>query len=321
MYLSFLATGAMVVVAAAFLTRFADDLAIGTGLGRVWAGALLLAVATSLPELATDLTAVRMGLPDLAVGDLFGSSLANMVILAIVDLAPPRGRLLGGANPSHAVTAAQAIVLNALAALFVLLAPTGEVLGVGLGPATLLAAYLLGARVLFRSAPPSPGPADTARRSVGRAVAGFLVCAATVFLAAPTFAHAAAGIAQETGLGETFVGTALVGLSTSLPELVACVSAARLRAFDLAVGNLFGSNAFNMAVFVALDLAHPGSLFAALDPAHALSALLAVVLMGLGIAAMGYRRDPAIPILDPDSVAILLVYLAGMGLLYAKAAG
>lgn len=319
--LAFLVTGAVVAAASTVLTRSADRIAEATGVGRLWVGSILLAAATSLPEAATDVAAVRLGEPDLAVGDLFGSSLANMVVLALVDLYPPRGRLLRRANPAHGVSAALAIVLNAIGGLCVLLPTTSAVLGVGPGPLLLFVGYLLGTRVLFRSAPPDGGGIAMRHAPPLRAVLGFLAAAAVVLVASPAFARSAVAIAEASGLGTTLVGTWLVGLSTSLPELVACITAVRMRALDLAVGNLFGSNAFNMAIFLALDLAHPGALFAALDPAHALSALLAVVLMGFGIAAMGYRRDRTVPLIDPDSVLILIAYVTGIALLYSRAAG
>jgi hypothetical protein len=217
--------------------------------------------------------AVRLGEPDLAAGDLFGSSLANMVVLAIVDLYPPRGRLLRDANPAHAVTAAQAIVLNALAAMCVL-QPTGATLqGVGPGPLLLFTGYLLGTRVLFRSAAPAPIVADRRAPPV-RDVLAFVVAAVVVLVAATAFARSAPAIAEASGLGATFVGTWLVGLSTSLAELVACITAVRMRALDLAIG----------------------------------------------IAAMGYRRDRTVPLVDPDSVLILVGYVVGVVLIYTRAA-
>ena len=68
-----------------------------------------------------------------------------------------------------------------------------------------------------------------------------------------------------------------------LPEFVTSLAAVRLGAFDLAVGNLFGSNAVNMVIFVPLDLAHrTGPVFDAIDPAHAISALVASALLADG---------------------------------------
>jgi cation:H+ antiporter len=153
-----------------------------------------------------------------------------------------------------------------------------------------------------------------------RAAGGFALAAAGLLLAAPLFAWSSHELALRSGLGDTFVGTWLVGLSTSLPELVASLAAVRRGAFDLAVGNLFGSNALNMALFLPLDLARGGSVFRGLDVAHAASALLAVLLMALGLAAILYRAKRRFRMVEPDSALVLIAYLLGLWLLYQHGA-
>jgi len=91
----------IVVVAGTFLARIGDEIAEHTGLGRIFVGALFVAIATSLPELATDIAAAASDAPDLAIGDLCGSSMANMATLAIVDLRY-RGRLMPAVELGHA---------------------------------------------------------------------------------------------------------------------------------------------------------------------------------------------------------------------------
>jgi cation:H+ antiporter len=329
--LAFLASGAVVVLAGIALARHADAIAETTGLGRLWIGAVLLAGATSLPELMTDVSAVRLGATDLAVGDLFGSSMANMLILALIDLLPPRGRVLRSAALEHALAASLAIALNAGAAVLVLLRPEVSLAWVGPGSLLLFLAYVAGARAVYRqalhdgaaaaTAAASKAPGPVAPGSVRRAVLGFAVAALVVLAAAPLFAWSATGIAEITGLGTTFVGTWLVGISTSLPELVASLAAARMGSYDLAVGNLFGSNAFNMAIFLPVDLAQPGNLFAALDPSHALSGFFAVVLMSLGLAAIVYRAERRFAMLEPDSLLMLATYCVALWLIYLQSAG
>lgn len=326
--LAFAVSGIVLVFAGTALTRYGDALAEATKLGRVWIGTVLLAGATSLPELATDIAAVRLGAVDLAVGDLFGSSLANMLILAAIDLVPPRRQVLQRAAVDHALAASLAIALNSLAAVLVLARPDPVSWWVGPSSMILFLAYLAGTRSIHRHAIRDGAPRSAPLSDVGRpqvplrrAVIGFALVSLVVLAVAPAFAWSAKGIAAITGLGNTLVGTWLVGLSTSLPELVACLAAVRLGAFDLAVGILFGSNAFNMAIFLALDLAQPGSLFAALDPAHALSGLSAGVLMSLGLAAIVYRAKRRFAMLEPDSLLVLAAYCAGLWLLYRHEVG
>jgi cation:H+ antiporter len=240
--LAFVASGIVVVLAGAALTRHADAIADATKLGRLWIGAVLLAGATSLPELATDVAAVRLGALDLAVGDLFGSSMANMLILAVIDRVRPRRQLLQNVALDHVLSASLAISLNAFAVLLVAMRPAQSLLGIAPGSLALFLGYVAGARAVYRHAQERARAAPQLRGetpSLRRAVGGFAVAASAVLAAAPVFAWSAQGIAVVTGLGDTFVGTWWVGLSTSLPELVACLAAIRLGSPDLAVGNLF----------------------------------------------------------------------------------
>jgi len=212
--------------------------------------------------------------------------------------------------------------------VLVLLRPTFTVLGVGIGSAAIFVAYVAGTRAIYRQAgrqgstlavPSRGADAERPRPSLRRSVLGFAIAAGVVLLASPVFAWSAKGIAEVTGLGNTFVGTLLVGLSTSLPELVASLSAVRMGAFDLAVGNLFGSNGFNMAIFIVLDAVQPGSLFAVVDANHAISGLVGVILMSLGLAAIGYRAKKRFAMIEPDSFLMLAGYLLGVWVLYTRA--
>jgi cation:H+ antiporter len=326
----FLAAGVLLVLAGTVQVRAADAIAEHTGLGRLWIGSVLLAAATSLPELATDVSAVRLGTPDLAAGDLFGSSLANMLILAAIGYLRPYAPVFRAATPGHAVTACLAIVLNAAAGIFVLTAEDRAGWPLGAESVLLALGFFAGMRLVYahradgETGAPQAVTSDTRPpvSDLGSSVRRFGVATLGVLVAAPAFAWSAKRIAELTGLGATFVGTWLVGLATSLPEVVTSVAAVRLGAVDLAIGNLFGSNAFNMVVFLAMDVAHPGgSIFAVLDPTHAISALLAVVLMALGLAAIVLRSEGRRSLLEPGSALMLVVYLSGLWLLYAHATG
>jgi cation:H+ antiporter len=145
-----------------------------------------------------------------------------------------------------------------------------------------------------------------------------MIAAATTLAAAPVLAWSATAIAERTGLGGTLVGTVLVGGSTSLPELVATIAALRIGAHDLAVGNLFGSNAFNMALLLCLDAAQPGNLFASVDPHHAISGLIAVVLMTIGLAGIVYRAEHRFTMSEPTSALMAIAYLFGVATLFGN---
>jgi cation:H+ antiporter len=89
----FVLSAATIVAAGTKLAHYGDKIAELTGLGRLWIGAVLIAGATSLPEVLTDVSAALMNEPDLAIGDLFGSNMANMLILGLIDLAHRQRRV------------------------------------------------------------------------------------------------------------------------------------------------------------------------------------------------------------------------------------
>ena len=330
----FLVLALVVAVAGWLLARAADQIAEATGLGRLLIGSLLLAAVTSLPELSVDVAAVRAGFIDLAAGDLLGSSLMNLLILAVIDLSIRSGRrMLSREAASHALSATLGIALTALAGLAVLTAerlPAATLLGIGGWSWAILLAYLLGARMLFINQRIAVRLAAEARADtsaavvepvvsatpVWRSAAVFGAAAAALFVAGPQLAHVAAALAEATGLGGTFVGTTLVAVSTSLPELVASITAVRMGAIDLAIGNAFGSNAFNMVLFVPLDAMQAGSIFAGVSPTHAVTAFAVVLATAIAILGQLYHGERRLPLIEPDACLMLLVLLGGLVLVY-----
>lgn len=324
--LQFALAAALVVAAGTLLARFADAIAELARLGRLLVGSVFLALATSLPELSVDISAIRMGLPDLAVGDLLGSSLFNLLVLAIADLVTgSSGRMLSRSSAAHALSATTSISLTALAAIGI---HVGARLGtLAVGPVgswslAILGAYLLGVRLVYfdqrhaaERAPAGARP-SAPRMGLPAAIGGFLLAAAVLFAAGPRVADSAGRIAELSGLGSTFVGTTLVAFSTSLPELVATIAAVRMKAFDLALGNIFGSNSFNMVLLVPLDIAHRGPLFGAVSETHVLTAL--AVIMATAIAVLGqlYNAETRIRFLDPDAALVIGVVLGSLTLIY-----
>jgi cation:H+ antiporter len=327
---TFVAMAAIIVVSGTYLTRSADAIAEATGLGRLLVGSVLLAGATSLPELTVDITAVSLKLPDLAVGDLLGSSLMNLLILAGLDLTHhSNGKMLSRMAAAHGLNGLLSIALTSLVGLGLLtarLAPTWDFLGGHISVWLIAIGYCLGVRMVFldqrmarRAAIEADVPIEKIQTlgPLWRPVLVFFIAAGAILFAGPFLAKSAGRIAELSGLGNTFVGTTLVAFSTSLPELVTSFAAVRLGAFDLAVGNVFGSNAFNMLLFFPLDVFQPGALFASVNSLHAISCLAAIVATSVVVMGQLYQNETRIRVIEPDAILVITLITAALAIIYA----
>ena len=329
----FVVSAGAIVFTGTKLSRYGDQIAELTGLGRLWIGVVLMAAATSLPEVFTTMSAGWIDAPDLAAGNLFGAGMSNMLTLGLIDLLYRQKRVWQQAALGHTLTATLAMVLTAFAAFFVLLRVEVVHFGVGFESVILLILYVLGMRLVFRQEDMArrqlehkavveglaeePGSDGSRRDALRYAVRGFSIGALVLLVAAPVLAWSAERIAEESGMTATFIGTSLVAITTSLPELVVSISAVRLGAFDLAVGNLFGSNAFNMAAFFFADLAYRGGgLLSTVSSTHALTALWAIIMMNIGLMGIIYRAERRFRLIEPDSLLMIVVYVLGLWLLF-----
>jgi cation:H+ antiporter len=148
------------------------------------------------------------------------------------------------------------------------------------------------------------------------AVVRYVVAAAVLVTAAAYLPCVASRFAAATGLGQSFVGSLFVATSTSMPEVVVSVAAARIGAIDMAVGNLFGSNLFNMAVLGFDDVLYTrGSMLADVDAVHLVSLAAAMVMTAIAIIGLTYRARQKRFRLSWDTFGITAVYAAGIVLI------
>jgi cation:H+ antiporter len=332
-WLMFLVSAALIVVAGTKLSRYGDRIAEHTGLGGLWIGVVLMAAATSLPEVFTTVSASLLQAPDLAVGDLLGAGLTNMFTLGLIDLTHRKKRVWQQAAYEHTLIAALAMALTGLAGLFILLRSSLAFWNAGVPTMFIGACYLFGMRVVYRQEDVRRREKErekvveaeehkriVAASAVRRASIGFAVASLALLLAAPLLASSAKQIAEETGISTTFIGTSIVAMTTSLPELVTAFAAVRLGAFDLAVGNLFGSNAFNMGALLLADAAfRSGPLLSSVSSAHAVTALVGILLMAIGLMGIIYRAEKRFFLIEPDSLLMMVGYGVGMWLLFRMA--
>jgi cation:H+ antiporter len=323
--LTFLGLAVVIVVAAMYLAKFAHGLADQTGLGTSITGLILLAGATSLPEFSVGFSAVRMNAVDLTAGDVFGSSLMNLLILAILDLASRRpGRILTKSAAAHALSGIVACVMTAIAMMGMLIDSQRSFLRIGLFSWGLFLAYGLCVRLLYLdqqvSASEAPEIVEHAkpRHSLTINAIGFLACAAVIFVTAPILAHTADQLAEITGLGRTFFGTVFVSTMTSLPEAISTFTAIRLGAIDMAIGNVLGSNAFNILILALTDVASPHPVLSLASDTHLITATSILLCTCVTMLCLLYRKEKRWWIVEPDAALVILMVLGSLFLVYVN---
>lgn len=321
-WVEFIISAAVIVLAATQLAKYGDIIAVRTRLGGMFIGVLLLAAATSLPEVLTTISSLSQGVPNLAAGNLLGSNMFNMLMLAIIDLAGQQQRILRKAALKHALSGSLAAMLIAMVVFFILADIKVQVGWVGLDGLLLMLGY--GAAIYLiqkNSASATSIEVEIPDNfpSLRRGLVGFFVAAAVLMLITPLLVSASTQIAEVTGLGTSFVGTTLVAIVTSLPELVTTLAALKIGADDMAIGNLFGSNLFNMFALGLTDLFYlQGRFLGVIDPSFLLVSVLGLVMTLLALIGNLARIERRLLFVEADALALILVYAGGLWLLFLR---
>ena len=327
-WFSLLACLAVIGVAGVRLSRYGDIIAEKSGLSRGWVGLILLATVTSLPELVTGLSSVTVAqVPDIAVGDILGSCVFNLLIIVLLDFLYRKESVYTRARQGNVLSAGYGIALIGFVGFNLLLYQAGTIpsLGhVGLYTPVILLLYLLAMRSLYRyeQAQVSEYVEDRVELyphvSLKQAVQGYTLAAIAVMAAGIWLPFIARDLAAAMVWEQSFVGTLFVAAITSAPEVVVTVAALRMGAVDLAIGNLFGSNLFNIAILAIDDLAYlPGPLLADVSLTHATSAFSAMMMGGLAVVGLVLRPASRVfRTVSWISLLLLIIYLLNAWFLY-----
>ncbi len=325
--LGFLACAIAIAIAGTYLSRYGDVIARRTGMGGSWVGLVLIATVTSLPELATGVSAVTINqAPEIAVGDVLGSCVFNLLIIVVLDLLQRGESVYTRARQGHILSAGFGVVLIGFAGFNVLLAEGGPHWAwghVGLYSPVIVVLYAIAMRTVFRyeSSHPEPGAGEalgerdlTLKQALQRyAAAALVVVAAGIWL--PYLGKA---LSAQMGWSQSFVGTLFVAAATSLPEVAVCVAALRIGALDMAIGNLFGSNLFNIFILAIDDALYlKGPLLSDVSTVNAVSALSAIMMTGVAIVGLLFRpKQRVIRTVSWASIVLFVFYLLNAYILY-----
>jgi cation:H+ antiporter len=335
--LAIFAVAAVVVwMAGVRITRYANVISVRTGLGQALVGMLLLGFVTSLPEVAVAVSAAAQGDGALAVNSVLGGIAMQVAILAVADMAIGRKALTAVVpNPVVFLQGAFKVFLLSIVASAIVV---GDVafLGVGLWMWLLLflCAFAMWTLASARGRRPWRVVDDEdlegqekrhaereaerdASKSLRSTIAKSTAAAAAIVAAGYVLSRTGDAIAEQTGLGESFVGAVLVAIATSLPEVSTVLTAARAGLYTMAVSDIFGTNLFDVTLLFVVDAVASGE--PVLNSAGRFStfaAIIGITVTMMFVAGIAERRDRTILRMGIDSAGVLVTYLAGLVILY-----
>ncbi|MDQ0176366.1 sodium:calcium antiporter [Bacillus chungangensis] len=316
-YFIFSLCAIVTVIAAMKLSTYADVLSKKTSLGGMLIGTVFLAGATSLPEVTTSLSAVIIHNPDIAVGNVLGSNMFNLFILAMFDLYFRKQQFLREAEKEHFYTAGIGLVLAITSLIALKLKLNITVLGIGIDTLLIIVIYGVGMFVLT-NLPKTDNPVhremkqndsnDTAI-SLKKAIWGFTLAAMIILMTGTILSIAGDKIAVITGLGSSFVGSFLIAATTSLPEAVSVLIAIRLGNDRLAIGSILGSNMFNMLILSGSDiLFRKGAILAHVSSVHQITAAAVSVLSIIILFSLTRKKQHSSFIYALPSLLLIILY-------------
>lgn len=328
---AFILAAGMIGFFGQWLTSLADQLADRTGLGEALTGALFLGASTSLPEIATSVTAAAKGYSQLAVSNALGGIAVQTAFLSIADMTYRR------ANLEHAAASIANIMQGTLAvvllAICILASVVPDPQWLGIHPATplMLGVYLYGLHLVYKAqTDPMWKPQRTSEtrddipednQSDNVPLVGlwvrFVFAAVMIGSGGWLIAESGIAISKHTRLSETIIGTVFTSVSTSLPELVITLAAVRQGALTLAVGGILGGNAFDTLLMAFSDVAYrAGTIYQGISQYQVFLMALTILMTGILLMGLVRREKHGIANIGFESFFILVLYIGMIAFLF-----
>jgi len=220
-----------------------------TGVSEFAAGFIIIAISTSLPEISVAFFATYSDNVEITLGDIFGSNITNIALITPIFFLLSPIKILEKTK----IKGINLLLISSIVPIFLLLYPGDEVVGV-----ILLAIFGLFVYVIFKSNPTeideSIKSSNSDSYSYRRPLVYFIIGMTIVIISAKVIVDSATIIADSTGIGQSVIGSTIIALGTSLPELTVGIIAVRRKYLALTLGNIIGSCVTNITLILGIVL-------------------------------------------------------------------
>ncbi|MEF9920073.1 MAG: sodium:calcium antiporter [Erysipelotrichaceae bacterium] len=312
-YIEYLILAILVVVFSVRLSTYVDALDKKTSLSGAFLGGVLLAAVTSLPELFTSLTAVLvLDEPQLVQGDVLGSNVFNLCIIAGLMLFTFNGYKKSKVSSSHKSTLYYGIVMYVLVAIAII-KPIDIPLGpihVNLMTILIIVVYAINVKMMKNDDSAANEEECNLDLTVPQIAMRFLFFSLLLVGVSILLTQVTSKIAADLGLGATVAGAVFLGVATSLPELSASISLVKMGNFNASFGNVVGSNLFNFTILCFADFLYTkGGIY--LNDGQVFNLIIFGAISSVLMLVVLYKKEHKEIVLTA-SVLILLSYVASI---------
>ena len=317
LWLQFLVCSIFILIAGTNLSLNADIIAEKMGLSKSWIAILLLAPITSGPEALNGLSAILwVKAPDIAIGGILGSCICNLFILALLGLTIGLGSLLRQVKSNHFFSISFAILMLLLVGVNILLGQHLVFGWISGGSLILFFLYPLGMFLIYKAErliEQKELNENYREIPLSHAFKKFALNAFIILIAATWLPKVGNDLASVTGLGQTFVGSIFIAISTSLPEAVVSFSAFKL-SVDMAISNILGSNITDLFFLPIYDVIFlKGPIFAFSHQNQLLNVIFAIIMTAIFGLELKLQK-PLVVILG--NLTMILIYFLNLTILY-----
>jgi cation:H+ antiporter len=321
-WLKFAACATIIFFAGTKLAQYGDIIAERTGLGRNWVGLILIAIITSTPEVVASVSSVTLvDLPNLSIGNILGSCMFNLTLLALADIMYRPAPVLSRISPNHIMSASFSILLITIVAISILVKDFAglEVAQMGVPSIIIMVIYVISVWWIFRrernqqhneNVVAYPEYEKLSSRTV---YMRFAISAIVIIAAAIWLSLVGDEIVRIYGMDASFVGTAFVAITTSLPEMMVTIAAIRMGAPDMAAANILGSNMFNVAIMTIADgVYRKGPIILTLSRVHLITTLVTIAMTLVVICGIRFpAKQKPFRLVSWHSLALVALYVFG----------
>ncbi|MBM7554251.1 sodium:calcium antiporter [Thalassobacillus pellis] len=297
------------------LASYGDGVKEKTKASSAFVG-IIIGVAVSLPELTASVTAVVINSPDLAIGNLVGSNLFNILVLALLDIYYRRQQIMGSTNFESESYCYLLIIMTMVVMLGLSLTLPEGVYHVGYTSVVLTLLYFGGIRWINAHSDEKVKPRKQENRrfenkTKHQVILWFLFYGLLIMIVGTVLTVAADQIAVITGLGASFIGSILVGASTSLPDAVSLATVLKMRNYNMGVSSLLGSNVFNLLLLAFTDVIYfQNNLFQHAGSTHIVTSGASIAMILLLLYSIKRKKHSSTFMYMLPSLLIAAVYVA-----------